>query len=372
MTDLRLGIVQDYVPRYRVRFFDGLVGRLSEVGVDCVVIAGLPAGSQAVRGDASASPDWLRRADPREISVGRGGPRFVGYGTDRYWRDCDGVIMGLRGTAVDLHLEILRKRFSGRRIGVWGHLSRSVNPPNAVDLALERWQMRRTDHVFAYTKEGAEHAVAAGIRPQQVTAVMNSTDVTALIDAYEKLGPTDVRDFMDRYALTPGKTFGFVGGVDAPKRIPFLVNVLEALWEYDREVKLVLGGSGDQQALLTPAVLRGQVVPLGYAGSADKALIMRSSQALINPGRIGLVAVESLAVGIPILTTDWKFHAPEFDYLEPGQDVFVSRDDVNAFAQLVLTHSGPGRVEREHIGKKYPTVDQMIENYLVGVQAMFA
>jgi glycosyltransferase involved in cell wall biosynthesis len=279
--------------------------------------------------------------------------------------------MGLRGTALDLHMELLRKRISRRRVGVWGHIGSYVKPPNALDLAIERRQMLSSDHIFAYTTQGAELAISRGIPSQKVTAVMNSTDVSDLMNAYTQLTDGDVQDFFGRHLLLPGKTFGFIGGLDASKRIEFLVEVLDEVWNRDLEIKVLVVGRGEQQELLSRAVSRGQVVLLGYGGPLEKALVLRASQALVCPGRIGLVAVECLATGVPLLTTDWRFHAPEYNYLEVGSDVLVSRNDVCNFVSLMLSYVNSGRILSEHVGKQYPTVEEMVRNFASGVEEMF-
>ncbi|WP_396932401.1 glycosyltransferase [Mycolicibacterium sp.] len=372
MADLRLGIVQDYVPQFRVAFFEGLIDRLSGAGIECVVIAGEPTGSQAARSDAAQPLNSLRQASAHEVRIGPNGPRVYGFGSSRNWRDCDGVIHALRGTAIDLHMEILAKRFSGRRVGVWGHIGRKVNSPNALDVMLERWQMRHSDHVFGYTRECADAALAAGMPAGKITAVMNSIEVDTLLDAYRALDREKVETFINRHSLTPGKIFGFIGGLDSSKRIDFLAEVLEYLWRSDRDVKIIVGGKGDNQGLLEPARERGQVIMLGFSGPVEKAMIMKTSQALVNPGRIGLVAVDALAVGIPILATDWNFHAPEYDYLERGHDVLESRNVVSDFGKLVLQATASGESIPLHEGRPYPSLDQMVENFALGVQKMFA
>lgn len=372
MADLRLGIVQDYVPQFRVAFFEGLIDRLSGAGIQCVVIAGEPTGSQAARSDAAQPLNWLRQASAHEFRIGRTGPRVYGFATTRNWRDCDGVIHALRGTAIDLHMELLAKGSSGRRVGVWGHIGRTVNPPNALDAILERWQMRHSDHVFGYTRQCADAALTAGVPADKITGVMNSIDVEALLNAYQALDSNKVASFIDRHSLIPGKLFGFIGGLDSSKRIDFLAEVLEYLWRTDRDVKVIVGGDGDDRRLLVPARERGQVIMLGYSGPIEKAMIMRISQALINPGRIGLVAVDALAIGIPILTTDRNFHAPEYDYLRRGRDVFESRNTVSDFSHLALRMINSDEFIPLHEGRPYPSLDEMVENFTLGVQKMFA
>ena len=366
----RLAIVQDYVPQYRVGFFSRLVVRLRASGIECVVVAGPPPRASEGRHDRTSPADWVREVGrPWEFPSAGRGPRIFGYGTDRYWRDCDGVIMGLRGAAIDLHLEILRKRFTHRRLGVWGHLSRFVNPPNPLDIKLERWQMAKCDHVFAYTDQGRRVAIASGISSEKVTSVMNSLDVSELIGP--EVTPDEFESFVSEHSLPLGKTFAFIGGVDESKRVAFLAEVLDLVWRADPEVKLLLAGRGDQETFLRRAILRGQVVPLGYVGARVKALSMKASQALVNPGRIGLIAVESLAVGIPILATEWDFHAPEFDYLEVGRDVLISRNDPSSFAELVIQKTNTGNEAPLHVGKSYPTIGDMVSRFASGVEAMF-
>lgn len=374
----RVAVVQDYVPNYRFEFFDRLVGRLAPEQIDVIVVAAHPPGANSRRGDSIESAGWLRQVDgPLELwppGVGpaktRGGPRIFCYGNDRHWRNCHGVIMGLRGADLDLHLELCRKQFSGRSVGVWGHIIQSVNPPNAIDLALERWQMRRSDHVFAYTHEGYESAVQCGLPPSKVTAVMNSTDVSVFSQSYARLSPTEVASFQRQHLLVPGKTFGYIGGLDSSKRIRFLSGALDLMWRTDPEVKVLVGGRGEDQELLSGAAERGQVVMLGYAGPAEKALIARASQALLNPGRIGLLAVEAMAVGIPILTTDWPYHAPEFNYLKAGRDVFISPDEISAFVNLIRKHVNHQLIVSSKVAAPFPRIEDMVENFASGVEAM--
>ena len=61
MADTRLAIVQDYVPKYRLGFFNRLVHLLAQDGIECIVIAGQPLGVLEARGDAVSSATWLRQ-----------------------------------------------------------------------------------------------------------------------------------------------------------------------------------------------------------------------------------------------------------------------------------------------------------------------
>jgi glycosyltransferase involved in cell wall biosynthesis len=90
------------------------------------------------------------------------------------------------------------------------------------------------------------------------------------------------------------------------------------MWTIDPLARLVVGGRGSDESLLHAAAQRGQVTMLGYAGPAEKALIASVASALVMSGRIGLVAVEALAMRLPFVTTTWRYHAPEVEYLTEG------------------------------------------------------
>lgn len=370
MTRLRLAIVQEYIPRYRSHFFSGLVDQLNNSNIETIVVCGTPTGAQAARGDAATRPCWQRYAEPRRINVRPLDAPF--YGSGRHWRDCDGVIFTLRGNSFDLNAEIVRKSFSGRRIGTWGPIRTYVNDENALDMMVERYQMRFSDHVFAYTRSGAEFAIERGADPNAVTAVMNSTDTSETLTESATMACDIVQEFEQRHGLTRGKTFGYIGGLDMVKRIDVLVDALNIVWQCDPQIKLVIGGRGDQEYLLDSAVDRGQVVRLGYAGPKEKALINHVSEAVLNPGRIGLLAVECMAMGIPILTTDWRYHAPEYEYLIEGKDVFVSADTPRQFAELVLERTAQPSDRRRQQIKNYPTLANMINNFASGVLRMMS
>jgi glycosyltransferase involved in cell wall biosynthesis len=368
VTQTRVAIVQEYVPRYRAPFFSGLVDDLRKVDIECIVVAGQPVGTLAVRGDATKDTPWMRTAEPRRIRFGNKVVHF--HGTDRHWRDCQGVVMELRGSSPDLNAELLRKPFSGRRVGVWGHVRPFIQAGHPVDLAIERRQMRRSDHVFAYTPSGAEFARASGVDPTTVTAVMNSTDVSLLVGAVDSVQQQEVTQFQNEHGLVLGKTFGYIGALDVGKRIDFIATVLDELWQHDPEVKLLVGGQGDQKPVLAAAEERGQVAMLGYVGPTEKAMIARVTQALVNPGRVGLLAVECMAIGLPILTTAWDYHAPEYEYLAVGDDVFVSADHPDDFARLMLDQTRDDGSATRHVGRAYPSLHNMIANFSRGIQEM--
>lgn len=360
-------IVQPYVPAYRVAFFDRLVEQLAEDGIICTIAAGRPVRAQGERGDKVTNKSWLVQTRSRQVSLL--GKTVASYGSIHAQRRSRGIIVGLLGSSPDTYAALARGRLTGRRIGVWGHIKPYVQEANRLDAALERWQMRSADHVFAYTAGGADYALLAGTNADKVTTVMNSVDVSDTLSARNLLTESDVQRFRDTHRLVDGKTAAYIGGIDASKRIDFLCEALDILWATDPEFKLVIAGKGDQEYLLDHVVARRQVIKLGFGGPLEKALISRAAQVMAMPGRIGLVAVECLALNLPIVTTPYRHHAPEHEYLVEGESRYTSGESAFDFASTLARFAGERSASRR-LDLSYPTIDEMVSNFRRGVHTM--
>jgi glycosyltransferase involved in cell wall biosynthesis len=142
-----------------------------------------------------------------------------------------------------------------------------------------------------------------------------------------------VHEFNSGLDLVPGRTALFLGGVDAAKGIPFLLDAADLTSAHLPGFTLLVAGDGD----LVPLVVDRQRAggPVRYLGRLigdAKALALRAADVLTIPQGVGLVAVDSLAAGRPIVTTSSAGHGPEFEYLDPGRTCVVSAPSVPAFA----------------------------------------
>lgn len=365
-------IVQPYVPKYRESFFSSVIESLDGENIDCRIAAASPRQAQAAREDA-VTADWLVTYCPKQLHIGG---RTIGLGGARHlWRHDDAVVVGHLGSSLDTYLAIHDAAVRPLKVGLWGHIKSYVNEGNRLDLALERWQLRRSDHVFAYTSGGRDYAIRAGVDPSRVTAVMNATDTSVLETARDSVTEPQKLSFMTAHSLRRGRTLGYVGGLDSSKRIQFLAATLDRLWLSDPDVKLIVGGRGSDAHLLDTARARGQVVMLGYASIEDQALIASVSSAFLMPGRIGLVAVDALVLRKPIITTAWPYHAPEHEYLTESISRFTSSDDVTSYASLIhefLAGESTNDFSPETAPWKFPTMDGMITNFTAGILTMLA
>ncbi|MBM9469126.1 glycosyltransferase [Nakamurella leprariae] len=365
MTNLL--IVQPRLTTYRLPFFEGLIAELAKDDIACRVASPPAGGVAAARGDSDHNPPWHTFTQGGTLRI-RG--RTISYlGSGPAQRSADAVIVAMLGSSYDTYRAILTGKFRGIPVGLWGHIKSYTSESHPLDALVERWQLMNASRVFAYTPGGAAEAIRLGVRPHAVTTVMNSVDTATLCTAASAVDPAVVDAFVERHSLDRCRTAAYFGGLDQAKRIDFLAESLAELAQLDPRFKLIVGGRGASIELLRPAIDRGQVIHMGYVGSSEKALVSKVASTLAMPGRIGLIAVEALALGLPVITTKWKYHSAEIEYLQEGVSMFSSDDDPRSYAHKLLA-STERFAERPAPARAHPTMDQMIGNFAAGVRAM--
>lgn len=229
---------------------------------------------------------------------------------------------------------------------VWGHIGNYTSLPPAPIQRNLTYQVTQAAHVFSYTPRGAIEAIRMGANREDVTAVNNTVD----------LAP--IREKRRHSARRPGSSRHlrviFIGALEESKRLSWAMQAAE---EARREVAklefVVVGGGPLLGSLQRWASSRTWVTVKGPTFGAEVSDLLINADLLLNPGRVGLVATEALAAQVPIVTTDYAWHAPEFDYLEHDSNCLVVSEMsgpvgyAREVRQLLLQ---PDRVERLSVG----------------------
>lgn len=324
MTSRRVLIVHPYLPQYRVPFFRRLAADLQGHGVALTVAHGSPTGPQARRGDVGTLPGAVLLPQRSLRLTGR---TLLWRTLGGLARHCDAVVLEQALHNLEAYPLLVKARLrGGPAVCLWGHGRTYTHRPTAVERAMKDALTRRADWFFAYTESGARHVVGAGLPADRVTVVRNSIDTAALGAATARITPEQVRDFRARHGLTAGRTGYFVGGLDAPKRIPFLLAAAELTARQLPGFRLLVAGDGVDRGLVEASAARpgSAVVHLGPVQSAEgKALLGAACDVLLLPGAVGLTAVDSLVLSTPLITTPDAAHGPELEYLESGRNALV-------------------------------------------------
>ena len=325
--------VQPYVPGYRVPLFDELASQLESRGDSLTVASGQASGPQALRQDAGAGR-WHIEVEARTLATPLGQFKHRrGLGT--IVRQSDICVMELDVGNVNAWSTLVSRRRPP--LVLWGHGKAYTTQARWLREQLKIQQAKLADHVMTYTSSGRAHLIAGGVDRDQVSAVGNSTDTEALRRAFaDRL--TRSRDISEAFQLdVAGRLVAmYVGGLDTDKRIPFLLEAAAHAQTKDPRFLLLVAGSGSDQSLVETATRTGHVAWLPRADRTALADMAAVSKAVWMPGRVGLVGVDALALGRAVLTTDYPYHAPEFELLQPGFDVYLLTDEPKTFAVEAL------------------------------------
>jgi glycosyltransferase involved in cell wall biosynthesis len=366
----RVAITQPYVPGYRERLWELVIEDLSEAGIQCRIFYGGDREQEreiAGRGDA-LQPDWASRVRSWTAQPTSSIPKFIFRRLPITWRGRRVLLVTeMQGTNVNAWLRMsLRLPYV-----TLGHGISETTTQSFLADAAENLINSRASGVLTYTETGRRHVLAeTRLRDHQVSAFRNSTDTSRLQRAMEAVTPDGERRFRERHSIPEDARISFfLGALNRYKNIDLLVAAARLALASDPAQWLVVAGDGESRASVEALAAETQrVVLLGQASPESYAPAAAMSSFLLNPGRVGLVAVDALVMGLPVLTTTGAAHAPEFEYLQPGVDVLEAAADPVSFADAWL--SIPPRTRRG--SSPHPTIEEAARTISSTIQRVIA
>lgn len=311
----RLLFIQPYMPAYRVPFFLGLRESLAPRGIMVDVAVSRVTSD---REDARGGFPVVETRDPlSELTADRLRLRPSAVHRSRRY---DLVVVEQAVRNLDSLPLLVGRHARGPGVAMWGH-GATYSALGPVRQRVKTFLTRHAEWFFAYTQRGARVVVDEGFPPTRVTVIGNTIDTAQLADDLASISDQPLAIFRTRHDLTEGATALFLGGVDRMKDIGFLLEVARAARTMRLGVTILVAGAGEGLPAVRIAQASGLPVrALGRVDGGDKALALRASVALVIPSGVGLVAVDALVAGRPIITRDNSTHGPEAEYLTPGGD----------------------------------------------------
>jgi glycosyltransferase involved in cell wall biosynthesis len=314
--------VQPYLATYRVAFYRQLAEALAPDGLRVEVAVGI---AQPARADVG---DWPATLWPDE--VGRWTHDRMRFRRGRVNRR-DLVVVEQAIRNVDSWMMLARPSRLRPAVAVWGH-GRPPAHSGWVSQRMKRGLTNRADWFFGYTQSSVDHAISHGFPLSRTTVVGNTIDTVGLEADLAAVSDSDLRAFRSAHGLTPGATALFLGGVDDAKDIDFVISAAVAAAGLLEGFTLLVAGAGTRLDDIREAQAAG--VPIRVIGRVDrvsKAQVLRAADVLMIPRGVGLVAVDSLVAGVPIVTIAGRDHGPEEEYLSDDQCVRVTPDASAAY-----------------------------------------
>ncbi|MBM4790583.1 glycosyltransferase family 4 protein [Streptomyces sioyaensis] len=147
-----------------------------------------------------------------------------------------------------------------------------------------------------------------------------------------------------------GRTIGFIGRIDEPRKgLPVLMKALPAILAEVPDARLLVAGRGDEEEAVAalPAEMRSRVEFLGMVSDEDKARLLRSVDVYVAPNTggesFGIILVEAMSAGAPVLASDLDAFAQVLDQGEAGE--LFANEDADALAAAAVRLLGdPARL----------------------------
>ena len=308
-------IIQEHLPHYRVPFFEQLHKDLSAHGVSLQLIF-----SPKTR--ESLLPGYLPWALPAPIV-------WLGpLGWQNVFPHVKGVSLVIAPQETKyavLPLLMILRKWGGWKFAFWGHGKNfQAIHPNSFSERWKRFLSRRADWWFAYNNLSARVVRDLGFPANKITSVMNSINTSALIQARNAVTPAQQSDLREGLGFFSKNIAIYTGGLYSQKRVSFLLQACRIIRKKIPDFEMIVIGRGPDEALVVETAKREPWLRyLGAKGDAEKAPYWSLANVCLMPGLVGLAVLDSLAFGVPMVTTACPYHSPEIDYLSHGKTGWI-------------------------------------------------
>ena len=361
----------EWVPQYRAPFYEGLRTELDRRGVEMRLVHGDPPSSRKKRNDSKII-EWADYVPNRLWTIR--GLELTAQPVLKYLKGADLVVLQQETGLLLNYLMMARSKLGGPCLALWGH-GHNFNPLEASEPAerVKRMVTKWADWAFAYTERSAGVFRDIGMDPDHITVVQNSLDIEQIRSPSGQISD-DVAALVEHFEQSGAKVGWTVSALDRWKRVPFLLEVLDACAARIEGFEFVALGAGDQAHILSEAAAtRPWLHYLGARFGADKAAIGSAASVTIHPGLAGLHVIEAFATQTPMVTADIDYHSHEIDYLDEHNALILPAEaSAEAFAVAASDLLGdPTRLAHLQAGcgaaSKTFSLASMVENFAAGV-----
>ena len=367
----RILIVQEHLPAFRVPFYRRLRSVLE---------------ADSIRLDLIFAPNQRNNFLKDELDWGIQVPiRWIGplgwQNVLSHCRDRDLVVVQQElKYAVNPVLQ-LRSIAGGPPVAYWGH-GRNFQAPDqeGPGFRLKRQLSRQVHWWFAYNDLCARIVRDLGYPAERITSVGNAIDTTSLQERRRSVTDSELSELAARLGVKSANVAVYTGGLYPLKRIGFLLEAAERIRAEIPDFELIVIGDGPDRPMVSEAADRhAWIHDVGPKNDHDKVPYWALSKVLLMPGGVGLVVLDSFALGVPMVTTDTRLHGPEIDYLRSGGNglLIPCGESVEAYARgvvgLLRDEERLGRLREGALASAAEhTIEKMARNFAEGVMQALA
>ncbi len=330
----RVLIVWDWMPDYRVAFFERLRHVLDANGVALTVAYG-DRRAQLAGGHAS-DLSWGVFTPVTSFAVG---------GLALEWQSClrlaaaqDLVVVEQAARLILNHALQARRLLAPSRMAFWGHGANLQH--TSANHAAEVWKRMTVRHVdwwFAYTDATASLVASHGYPAARITVLNNAFDTDPLHEA--AVLPGAAASARAEFGISPSAhVAAYCGGLHREKRIDVVLEAARQLRERVADFHLLILGTGPLEEMVRRTAHSCPWIHyIGPVMSEERGRYLAAASVLMIPAAVGLVALDSFATETPLVAIAGADHGPEISYLEPDVNgvVVAARAGLDGYVRAV-------------------------------------
>jgi len=365
-------IIQRVLPHYRVPFVNLLRESLWARGIDLQLVYG-----QECPGTVPKTVDldapWALKIRNTYLKV-PGIYELVWQPCIKYIKRSDLIIVEQANRLLVNYLLLSRFVARGSKIAFWGHGKnmQSANP-NGMKETFKRLFIKKVDWWFAYTHISGEIVEGSGFSGTKMTVVNNSIDTDSLSAACKDVNDEVIYKVKKELGIKSENVGVFCGRMVSDKKLPFLIESCILTREMVQDFHMIFIGDGPLQHLVSDACAgHSWMHYIGPKFGNERVPYIKVAKAMLNPGLVGLVVIDSFLLGVPIITTNPHFHGPEIHYLEDNRNgiitAFIVKDYAAGIASYLQSPEKQTRIKKSCAESScIYTLDNMVDNFVSGV-----
>lgn len=363
----RILIVQPYVPEYRREFFSLLFQSALKNGIELVVFAPKPEQRFTLRNDSITDLPFMREIGIFRFKLLKRQIDIYRYPSNIKVSDFDLVVLEQTLKNLQYPLNLLR-RLSKTKIALWGHGRTIVKEKSRFETWLQLVLSKRADFIFSYTKNGRDYLVNSGYPERKVISLRNTNSSESRLVRIMNLEKSS-----DRARGEKETHCCFIGAIETTKGLEMLFEAIPIIKAKIPSFKFTFIGDGPESIRVSELSSNTDYVDwLGYKSQDEIDQIAHQFSLILNPGRVGLIAVDSLMLLLPIVTMTDTLHAPEYEYVSGNAASVSVGGNAENYAQTVIELlSNPAKIQKMRdvcaLERKRYTFENMVQCFTDGI-----
>ena len=360
-TRKNVTIITNSINNYRTELFSEMKEMLLQDNISLRVVS--TKSSSSVKNTIDIS-NWGKYEQVRSLGFSFFKKRFSVKLISLTKQSSDLVVLSQSTTELENYVIYLLQKFNRGKVALWGHGYTITKEKNRLARFIQKIMLKNADWFFAYTEGSLNRAREIGYQSNQFTVLGNTFDFRNYSEGEEIIVHSKSDEKWN--AL-------YLGSLNYDKSIDELLEISFVVHKLNPKFHLFIAGDGELRETVNHKRYENFATYVGYLNVNQKVKIAKKCKVLLNPGRVGLVAVESFALGLPLITSSEAFHGPEYEYLNSKNSFICSNKTLISTEILnLMKDDSIIAVKKKNcleMRSKF-SIDEMIRSFTVGIKTI--